>query len=32
MPFRYPCFISYRSGQNLLTERIIDDLDSCATG
>jgi TIR domain len=26
MPFKYSCFISYRHGQNRLTERIINDL------
>jgi hypothetical protein len=26
MPFKYACFISYRHGQNKLTERIINDL------
>ena len=26
MPFNYSCFISYRHGQNYLTEKIINDL------
>jgi hypothetical protein len=28
MPFRYPCFISYRSGQNSLMLQLLEDLDS----